>query len=326
MLFICCAAILVAVILSFTLYTYFTCFHAGKDRCDNPYAPVIGSQYKAVEDEIYACSRIMEKVSCEWVEIPSYDGLTLRGRYYHFTDGAPIMLLMHGYRGMALRDCSGGFILSSKLGLNILVPDQRAHGKSDGRVISFGIKERYDVLSWINYVNIRFGRQTPIVLSGLSMGASTVLMAAELDLPENVAGIIADSGFSAPGDIICKVCRDRGLPDWLCFPFIRLGARLFGGFSLTECSAEKAIQRTSLPILLLHGDDDRYVPKKMSEKIYAARNNNTELAIFPGAGHGLCYMVDPLRYEALNVRFLCRLPTVRLWLENSSFAHKYLSK
>lgn len=322
MVFLLIAAIVAALILGISAYTYWTCFRTQGDRYINPYTPIEGSQYKAVENEIYSCTRIMEKSPCQWVSVKSHDGLTLRARYYHNADGAPLMMLFHGYRSMALRDSAGGFILANKLGMNVLAVDQRAHGTSEGKVISFGIKEREDVLTWVNFANAHYGNH-PIVVSGLSMGAATVLMAAQLQLPENVVGIIADSPFSSPKDIIRKVCRDRKLPDALCYPFIRLGARLFGGFSLEAYSAEEAIKHTSLPILLIHGDDDRYVPMEMSKIIYAARPENTELDLFPGAGHGLCYMVDPLRYETVNARFLWRLPALKKHMEANSFAKEH---
>ena len=102
------------------------------------------------------------------------------------------------------------------------------------------------------------------------MGAATVLMASELNLPENVVCIIADSPYSSPKAIIRKVCRDRHLPDWLAYPFIRIGAKIFGGVSIEECSAEDAVRNARIPILLIHGEDDRFVPCQMSKRIFRA--------------------------------------------------------
>lgn len=325
MLILIILVLLVISVLGITWYTYFTCFFASKNRHENPYAPLDGSQYRAVADEIYACSRIMEKSECQWVSIRSYDGLLLKGRYYHHAQNAPLMILFHGYRGMALRDCSGGFILAGKLGMNVLVPDQRAHGQSEGRTITFGIKERFDVLSWIHFCNTTFGKKN-IILSGLSMGAATVLMAGGEELPDNVLGIIADSGFSSPKEIIYKVCCDKKLPSKLCYHFIALGARLFGGFSLVDCEAKEAVSHTTLPILLLHGDDDRYVPAEMSKEIFHVRPDNTTLVLFRNAGHGLCYMVDPNLYEKANVDFLWNIQALQPYLETNDFAISIHSK
>ena len=204
-----------------TVYVYLQCFHSPADRKEDPYTLIEGEQYEALADVILECTRVMDKAPCEDVYITSYDGLQLHARYYHTQDGAPTVIVMHGYKGNALRDGAGGFALSRRLGFNVLVPDQRAHARSQGRVITFGIKERYDCLEWVKYINSRFQDAQPVVLSGLSMGAATVLMTTNLDLPENVVGIMADCPYASPAGIIRKVCTDRGFPEKLVFPFIR---------------------------------------------------------------------------------------------------------
>jgi len=196
------------------------------------------------------------------------------------------------------------------MGFNALVVDQRAHGNSSGHSITFGIKERLDCLGWIDYLNHRFGQETPIILSGLSMGAATVLMTAELNLPQNVACIIADSPYSSPFDIIMKVSKDEGFPPGLCAPFLHLGARFFGGFQLCFCTAKDAVRKAQVPILLIHGEDDHFVPCEMSLEIAANCASRIEVATFPGAGHGLSYLTDPLRYEKVVCRFLRSIPVL----------------
>ena len=209
------------------------------------------------------------------------------------------------------------------MGFNTLVVDQRAHGDSEGRTITFGIKERKDCLSWVHWANRRFGMQTPIILSGLSMGAATVLMAADLELPENVACIMADSPYSSPAAIIEKVCSDMHYPVSLCRPFIHMAAWLFGGIRLKESSAAGAVQKTNLPILLIHGEDDRFVPCDMSHEI-AADNNHVQLRTFPDAGHGLAYMTDPRRYERVVLDFLLTVPAVADFI-CKDFVNQYYS-
>jgi predicted alpha/beta-fold hydrolase len=194
---IVCAVILTAVIL-ICLYIYCVAFYAPKKKRYSADAPLEGEQYEAVAEHIFRISHIMERIPCEDVTIHSFDGCRLHGRYYHVRDGAPLEILFHGYRSCAFRDCSGGHALSRKMGFNALVVDQRAHGNSDGVTITFGIKEHRDCLCWIEYANQRFGTDTPIILSGLSMGAATVLMATGLELPENVTCVLADSPYSTP--------------------------------------------------------------------------------------------------------------------------------
>ena len=189
-------------VLGLCIYCFKTCFYAANKTPQDPYGQLHGEQFLAVRDHIYASTRHMEAVPFEEVTIQSFDGLSLSGRYYHLRDGAPVKIIFHGYRSFALRDSAGGFTMARKLGMNVLAVDQRAHGKSGGHVITFGILERRDCLSWIQYINQRCGADTPIILSGLSMGAATVVMATSLPLPENVVCVPLASAVSCPPRIL----------------------------------------------------------------------------------------------------------------------------
>ena len=173
----------------------------------------------------------------EEVSIISHDGLRLVGRYFHFSDDNRVEILFHGWRGNAMRDGCGGAKIARDVGYNLLVVDQRAHGDSDGNVITFGINEKYDCLAWANYAVERFGKDVVILLGGVSMGAATVLMASALPLPPNVKAITADCPYSSPEAIIRKVSNDMKISDRLGYPFIALSARLFGKFSMRDGGA-----------------------------------------------------------------------------------------
>ena len=175
MVFLATITIVILLILSAALYSYYVAFYSPKTRRSSIDDPMTGSQYEMFSEHIYRISHIMERLPYEPVTIQSFDKCALYGRYYHVKDGAPVEVLFHGYRSCAFRDCSGGHALSRKMGFNALVVDQRAHGNSGGTTITFGINESKDCICWINYVNDRFGTNTPIILSGLSMGAATVL-------------------------------------------------------------------------------------------------------------------------------------------------------
>lgn len=242
---------------------------------------------------------------CEMVSIRSHDGLMLQGRYYHCRDGAPLDICFHGYRGTAIRDMCGIIRLFDDLKHNVLLVDQRAHGGSQGHAISFGINERWDCLDWVNYTRTRYGEDVPILLCGVSMGAATVLMASDLDFGGSVRGILADSPYSSPREIIQKVCRDLHLPAGLLWPLIDLSARLWGRFSLTELTAAEAVGRSGLPVLILHGEDDRFVPHQMSAAIAQARPD-VRRHTFPGAAHAFSNIVDTPRYERIAKDFIQR--------------------
>lgn len=286
-------------------YAYRVAFHPGKRWLEDEYVLPGGEQYEAARDIISKSMQLHMAQPFEWVQITSHDSNTLHGRYYHTAEGAPLQIQFHGYRSNPMTDFCGGCKLAMDLGHNVLIVDQRSHGKSDGNAITFGIEERRDCLDWIRYTLDRFGSDTQILLVGISMGAATVLMATDLDLPRNVVGIIADSPYSSPRNIICKVCaRDMHLPAKPVYPFVKLGARIFGGFDLEECDAVTAVAKTRIPILLIHGEDDRYVPCYMSQEILDACNGPVTCEFFPGAGHGLSYIVDAKRYEAVTITFI----------------------
>ena len=251
---------------------------------------------KPVQDEIIA--EFLE-VPYEEVSITSHDGLKLTGRYYHTADGAPLEIQCHGYKGNALRDFSGARRIAKAAGRNVLLINQRCHGGSEGHTITFGILEKQDVMGWIRYACDRFG-DVPMLLSGVSMGAATVLMVSGMELPGNVRCVIADCPYDAPSNIIKKVLgQDMGMPVKLVYPLIRLGGMLYGKFNLNADSPLEAVKRSRIPILLIHGDDDRFVPYPMSCNIHAAAPETVEFHTIPGAGHALNYVTDPEGYTAI---------------------------
>ena len=316
--YLCAGLLLLSVLIAW--YSYRTAFYSPKKRKKDDYAIPKGAQYEKERQRMLSLIRQMDELPYEAVTISAQDGTKLAARYYHVRDGAPLQIQFHGYRGTAVRDFCGGNKLARESGHNTLVVDQRAHGKSGGTTITFGIRERLDCLCWAEYANQRFGSDTPIFLSGVSMGAATVLMASELKLPANVIGIIADCPYSSPEAIIRKVCReDRHLPPALVMPFIRLGARLFGHFDLREASALEAVQHTNIPILLIHGEEDRFVPCDMSREIFGACAGEKNRVTFPGAGHGLSYIVDTETYSDAVSRFVSQcLQKNRRYVKQSS--------
>ena len=268
---------------------------------------VTGPRYAPYRAEISRIFHQLHDRPCELVSIRSFDGLTLSGRYYHVRDGAPLDIGFHGYRSSPFTDFAGGSELSFAMEHNLLLIDQRAHGKSQGRTISFGILERRDVLSWVDYALERFGSDTKILLYGVSMGASTVLMASDLTLPENVRGIVADCPFTSPLEIILHVGKSNPVPNALIRPFAILGAKLYGGFDLLETDAARSVARAKVPILIIHGEEDSYVPCPMSEAAARANPALVTRHTFPGAEHAISYLVDTGRYHRIVKEFVSTL-------------------
>lgn len=313
--FIC----IMLIILSIAYYAYGLAFKSPKRSDYRNYTLPNHEQYVPHHATIKKYMDILIARPFEDVYITSFDNLKLFGRFYESpanmesakkvsakrkSASSPIHLLFHGYKSNPFQDGCGGSGLAAELGHRFIVVDQRSHGQSEGNTITFGIKERRDVLSWINYCKERFGEDIPIILWGLSMGAATVLMASDLDLPKNVKGIIADCPFSSPVEIIKKVGKDMHFPPNLLYPFVKLGAKLYGRFDLEECSALSAIENAKLPILLFHGEDDHFVPWDMSRNLSEARPDIITFVSVPGAGHGLCYMVSGVHYRHCVIKYL----------------------
>lgn len=250
----------------------------------------------------------------EPVTISSFDGRKLFGKYYpaaQAAESAPWLILFHGYRSCAERDFCGGLPFGIAAGFHVLLVDQRAHGKSSGNCLTLGIKERYDCLSWIRYVLSRAGKDAKIVLYGISMGAATVLMSAGLSLPHNVAGIVADCGYSSPSAIIKKVLQKRHYPLFPTYALVRLGGKLFGGFDIEQASAAEAMKQCDIPVLFIHGEKDHFVPCEMSRENYKhCRSSEREILTVPGAGHGMSYMVDTEAYTHTVSAFLKKILNV----------------
>ncbi|MBE7018241.1 MAG: alpha/beta hydrolase [Ruminococcaceae bacterium] len=228
------------------------------------------------------------------VEISSYDGLKLRGLYVEHPEAKGTILLMHGYRMDGYTDFTCIYKHYYELGYSLLNAFQRAHAESEGDYISFGIKERFDCRDWCCYISDRFGFEHKIIMDGLSMGASTVLMATGLELPENVKGVIADCGFTSPWDQIAHLMKTKyHLPVHPLLDLADLWARILGGFSLKEYSTIEAMKVNTLPILFLHGEADEFVPTVFSIRAYEQCSAPKHLLTVPGAAHGVSYLVDP---------------------------------
>ena len=290
-----------------TLVCYFKAYfqrpHGKEDHYRLPDSP----HFERDREKMYALIHEMEKQPFERVYTRSRDGLRLSARYYHVADGAPLQIQIPGYRGTSVRDFCGGNKLARKCGFNTLLIDLRAHGESQGHTITFGARERLDVLCWIDYALDRFGAETEIWLVGVSMGASTAILAGAYDLPANVKGIIADCPYCKAEDIIADSCRKMHLSPRLMMPFLRLAATVFGGFSLKDADVLQAMSHVTLPVLLIHGEEDDIVPCRMSHMLYEHRHGYAELHTFPNAGHGLSYMADGPRYEQTVRDFIDRV-------------------
>ena len=240
----------------------------------------------------------------EVVEITSHDGLKLVGHWFEADAPKRVILAAHGWRANWYRDFGYSYPFLKEEGCSILYMEQRGQGESEGRYIGFGLLERYDVLDWLHWINERCGDKFPVYLAGISMGATTVLMAAGQELPSNVKGIIADCGFTSPAAIFKHVTRDEmHLPFLMTDLFSRIICKRMIGVSPYSYSTVDALRTNRIPVLLIHGQKDSFVPVEMTKENYEACSGPREIMIVPEAIHGLSYAVDKVRYEETERQF-----------------------
>ena len=291
--------ILIALILALLiLFISYICFRMvfyvprKKEEFTNEIPVPMGKLYEPYHPLMKKWIKEARALKSEDFYIKSFDNLTLHAKYFEYAPGAVTEIMFHGYRGSAERDLSGGVQRCFALGRNVLLVDQRTSCGSEGNVITFGIKEHKDCLAWVDFAVNHFGPDVKLVLTGISMGASTVLMAAGKELPPNVVGVLADCGFSSAKKIIKKCARDIHVQATLIYPFIKLSAKLFGHFDLEEYTPLEAMKTCKIPVIFFHGEGDDFVPCDMSRELYAACRSPKRLVTIPGAGHGLVYVVD----------------------------------
>ena len=304
--FLIILAVLIVLFFAAAYGTYRFVFYSPNKTQNNDHTIPVSTGMEEQTEHIHRMIDQLNAVPYEEVKITSHDGLRLRGRYYHQRDGAPLAICFHGYRGTPTRDFSGGSRVLAKLGYNMLLVEERAHCASEGHTISFGVNERKDCLAWVFHFHYRFP-ETEMLLVGVSMGAATVLMASALPLPDCVKGIIADCPFTEPLEIIKKTGKDMHIPPFVTGVMAPVAARIFGRFNLKGASALKAVREAKVPIMLIHGEDDTFVPCTMSFQLHANAPELTELHTFPGANHGVSYVQDPARYALLTENFSRRV-------------------
>ncbi|MBQ9314810.1 MAG: alpha/beta hydrolase [Clostridia bacterium] len=247
----------------------------------------------------------IENHEVEDVYIKSNDGLNLHGLLIKHEKPKGILIECHGYRSTARRDLYISCFQYYNWGYDVLLNDQRTSEKSDGKYITFGSKESMDIVKWCEYVSNRYS-DLPIILAGISMGASTVLLAADkLKEEHHVKLIIADSGFiSAWNEVVYAIKHYFHLPGECFIHMINLWCMMLGRFSLKEKNTIDVLKNTKLPILFIHGENDDFVPVNNSVINYNEYKDKKELLIIPEANHGMGYLVDTEKYLNTIKKFI----------------------
>lgn len=240
------------------------------------------------------------------VSIHTFDGLTMKAKFLeHRPKTNKYIIAVHGYHTSNIKEFAYYLRYLYDLGFNILLPDNRAHGESEGDYIGFGWLDRLDILEWIHSVQAHQGFQpTQIVLFGISMGGSAVLMASGENLPDDVKCIISDCSYTTAEEEFKNVLKRHHIPSWLIMPAAKLVSRKKLGFDFTDASAVDQVKKSKTPTLFIHGDKDTLVPDIMVHELYDACSAEKDLLIMKGATHADSYITNRPLYEKTVSKFI----------------------
>ena len=299
--------IAVALLLLFAISGVYTFAAACVRRKEIPWldsAALKGTNFEKYEKLIHNSYDWLVSHNVKDINTHSNDGILLHGLWIEAQNAKGTIILAHGYKSTMLIDFGKVLDVYHSWGFNLLLPYQRAHGKSQGKYITFGVKESEDMLCWIDYHNKQFGEQQ-IILSGLSMGASTMMYLADKQLPSNIKGMIVDCGFSSPAMIISEVYKKvTHFPVLLSIYFADLAARVFAKFSLFGKDSRKTLAHNKLPIIMVHGKADDFVPCQMTVEAYEACTGDKQLFLVDNAVHGVSFLFAEKEYKEMVFSFL----------------------
>ena len=273
---------------------------AGRDDTKLRLTPDNASEfYQATTEQYWAAKEELEKRECEELTVRNGKVLLYGKLYRTKENNDKVILAVHGYHSGGMFDMGRFHKLYEELGYDYLIISQRAHEKSGGKYISFGHHEKEDGLCWINKILEIYPGNVQIVLHGVSMGAATVLlMAGSEKLPEQVRRVIADCSYTSMKDQMDHMSRDhsqfyRDVTQGM-FDFC---SRLLAKYSLADTSALEAAKKARIPGLIIHGEDDDYVPVEDARGLYEAYGGRHQILVVPGAGHARSYVVNPDLYD-----------------------------
>lgn len=253
--------------------------------------------------------------NCPLIEIQSYDGLKLKALVLEASHQARgIIILLHGYHSSPSRDFATLARFYNSLDYTLVLPYERSHGLSEGKFITFGVKERYDLRDWINKVTELYGADMNIFVHGISMGCATTVMAGGFDYGSNLRGLVADCGFTSPYEILYwNMLNTYHLPRFLARLQMYSNnkfANWFAGFDFNEYSTSQALSHTKIPVLFITGDKDKKVPADMSQANFLLYKtispNSADLVIIEGAPHAVSYFYDKEKYFTAVEAFLLK--------------------
>lgn len=242
----------------------------------------------------------------ETLQIKSFDNLNLVANFLP-NKSKKFAIIVHGF-GSLCQEMQPYIKMFLDMGYNILAPDNRAHGKSQGKVITMGHLDKLDVYSWIQYLNST-NTNIEIVVFGLSMGAATVCLLNQLSLPENVKALISDCAYSNAYDVMKNIAKRSVI--FYILPTMRVFnsySLLRAGFMPSSIKVDDAVKNAKIPMLFIHGKKDTLVPFDMHSILYNATPSKKKYKyIVKNAGHAESYAKNPDKYIKKIENFLNKI-------------------
>ena len=283
-------------------FLHHSTFYSPLGRQNDDHVLTPATHELGIDKEVYQMIDDLLAVPCEHAFIDSYDGLKLHARIYKNSKSNKVVIMFHGYRGTAIRDFSGGAKLMIDSGYNVILVDERAHGQSKGHNITFGNREKKDVLSWIEYSKKEFGLDKELVLVGISMGAATILFASQY-IPGSIK-VICDCPYTSEREIISQTIKKMKLSVKFFYPLVNLSSIIFSRASLNKDNAFNSLKETKHKYLIIHGDKDTIVPYQFTEKLYQTYQNKIQYELFPNTEHGISFVTDNAGYKKIVIDFI----------------------
>ena len=302
--------IIAAVLLTYAVGSYFVDYSIKRRRRDaSSFIPAdalnaedSGNVKRNKELRDKRVEKFLEDTYTEYPEIITEDGLTLRASFYP-QKGHRYAIMVHGYC-VSSREMQSIASMYYSWGYNVLTPDNRAHGRSDGKYIGMGWLDKDDIQQWMGWIRGK-DKDARIVLQGCSMGAATVMMAAG-DNPPGLVAVVEDCGYTSVWDIFSDELRTLfHLPAFPVLYMCSIMARIKAGYSIRKASSIEQLKKTDIPMLFIHGGNDKFVRTSMLDENFNAKlRGPKEKLIVEGAGHGESEVVDPELYYRTIEGFL----------------------
>ncbi len=239
----------------------------------------------------------------EPIEIKTNDGTYIHGDFSENTERKGIMIIAHGYSW----DREGSLKYAQffyKHGFSILIYDERGHGENKTKFTTMGYQEGKDIVSIVHYCREKYGYHLPIGLHGESMGGASVLLA--MQYSPKIDFVIEDCGYSSLQKLLLHKMKQSHIPSFFIHGS-NVMLKMFFHFSMEDVVPSNAVKISTIPLLIIHGSDDDFVPVDEGMEIYQARKDNSEIRIIEGASHAQSYQVNPQAYEEMCMSFINKI-------------------